>query len=151
MSTSNSDRSPRDAFRRFNGETYGEAHGFDQSTGDFVRSDSGNIQLIEGPPMVAQELVRTLQTPIGDDPFRPDFGLDKKEFLGNSEYRTKAALIDAIGPDADPRVGELGHGDITVTSPDGSRDASVTVRLTLVDGTPLEFSADFRALLGVAG
>lgn len=148
MSVNENERLPGDVFTEYNGDTYGEAHGFDENTGDFLRNESGNIKVVDGPEMVAAQLVRTLKTPIGDDPFRPEFGLDKKEFLGNSEFRTKQALIDAIGPDADPRVGELSPGDITVDY-GGDRDASVTVNMTLVDGTPLEFTAQFRALLGV--
>lgn len=148
MSVNGNERSPADPFEEYDGDTYGEAFGFDESTGDFLRSERGGIEIVEGPEMVANQLVRTLRTPVGDDPFRPEYGLDKQEFLGTHEHRTKQALIDAIGPEADPRVGELVPGDITVDY-GGDRDASVTVSMTLVDGTPLEFTAQFRALLGV--
>lgn len=143
------DRSPNDPFLDFDGDTYGSAHEFDEQMGDFHRTETGEIHVVDGPPMVAAQLVRTLKTPVGDDPFRPEFGLDKHELLGGSEHRTKQALIDAIGPDADPRVGQLAFGDITIEYPDGGRDAEITVRATLADGTPLEFAAQFRALLGV--
>lgn len=151
MSTNEDERSPSDPFREYDGDTYGSAHGFDEDNGDFKRGNSAQITMIKGPTMVANQLVRTLKTPKGDDPFRPEFGLDKQELLGNSQARTKQAIIDAIGPDADPRVSQLGFGDIEITFPEGNRDADIMVTATLADGTPLQFAARFRDLLGVDG
>lgn len=136
-------------FQEFDGETYGKAHGFQEETGDFLRASSGNIRIVEGPAMVAAQLVRTLKTPIGDDPLRPEFGLDRQKMLGQSDAMTKQAIIDAIGPGADPRVSNLAFGDIDINYIDGTRDANITVSLELEDGTPLQFTAQFRALLGV--
>ena len=145
FSSQPSQQEPR--FREFDGDTYGEAHGFDDPTGDFKRDARERVRVLDGPPMVAFQLVRTLRTPIGDDPLRPEFGLDKRKLLGESQARTKEAIIEAIGPGADPRVARLSPPDIELDI-GGNRLAEITVRAVLADGTPVEFSADFQALLG---
>lgn len=142
-------RAPTTVTDSSDGEGYGSAHGFDERHGDFLRTSTGEMRVIDGPAMVARQLVRVLRTPQGDDPFRPEFGLDKYQLVGTTDAEAKQAIIDAIGPNADPRVSQLGLGDIEITRPDGSRDAEMTVSLTLSDGTPLEFAAQFRSLLGV--
>lgn len=148
---STNERTPASITGEFdeNLDDYGSAHGFEEAHGDFRRTATGEIRTIRGPAMVAAQLVRVLRTPIGDDPFRPDLGLDKQQLLGNTDAEAKQAIINAIGPEADPRVAQLAPGDITIEYPDGTRDVSMTVDATLTDGTPLEFSAQFRSIVGV--
>lgn len=135
-------------FEEFDGETYGEAHGFDDLDGEFRTRSGGGVRLMSGPPMVAEQLVRTLRTPVGSDPLRPEFGLDRDEFLGGSELRSKEAIIEAIGPDADPRVAALSPQDIEIVEPAGAnREVEFLITATLADGTPVEFRGDWRALL----
>ena len=139
-------------FRALDGDTYGEAHGFDGLTGDFKRDAQGVIRIVDGPEMVAYHLVRCLRTPIGDDPLRPELGLDRRALLERPVTEggvdIKRAVIDAIGPDAIPWVGRLAPPDIELDFDAGNRIASMTVTATLTDGTPVSFRIGFDALLG---
>ena len=142
-----SDGTGRD-YRSFDGETYGESFQFNR-TGDFERNPDGSIRLIAGPPMVNRQLIRVLRTPKGDDPLRPELGLDLQKLLnGRNTLLTKEAVIEAIGPDADPRVASLTPDDITIFQPGGTREnAEMTVRGELADGSPMAFSLAFEDLL----
>ena len=130
----------------FDGSTYGESHSFEEDTGNFRRDPRNKIRTVDGPRMVAEHLIRVLKTPVGDDPIRPDFGLDKQKLLGTTENQAKYAIVEAIGPDAIPWVEQLGLDNIEITRPDGTRNADITVRPTLADGTTTEFAVAFDNL-----
>jgi hypothetical protein len=136
---------PRDITRQYDDatESFGRAHGFDHSTGNFrrTRGENGPIEVLEGPVMVARQLARTLLTRKGEDPFRPDFGLDLEMALGESDLHTTEAIIDAIGPDADPRVQRLAPSDIEIDRDRGDREsATVAVTVHLVSGDQVGLS-----------
>lgn len=135
-------------YRAFDGRSYGRSYAFDEETGDFIRTSRREVRVITGPSKVAYELVRVLKTPIGDDPIRPNLGLDKRKLLGTSELQAKQAIIDAIGPESDPRVERLNTDDITITQPEGVREnAKIRVRAVLTaEGTPIEFATTFEDL-----
>lgn len=149
----------RDVYRRFDeaDDSYGEAMGFDHASGDFRRDSRNRVRVLRGPRMVAEQLVRTLltprevqyddrfPTPRGTDPFRPEYGLDHSKLLGTSEALAKEAIIEAIGPDADPRVERLAPSDIEIDrSNDVREDVRVEITVHLADGTPVEFAAELR-------
>ena len=138
-------------------DSYGEAMGFDHTTGNFRRDARNRVRVLRGPRMVAEQLVRTLLTPRedrydpdvvsaeGTDPFRPEYGLDRSKVLGKSEALAKEAIIEAIGPDAEPRVARLAPGDIELDRTAGNRhDIEVHITVYLADGTPVEFATALR-------
>jgi hypothetical protein len=133
--------SPRDVTRQYDDatESFGRAHGFDHTTGNFRRVRSnGPIEVLDGPVMVGRQLARALLTRKGEDPFRPEFGLDLEMALGESDLHTKEAIRDAIGPDADPRVQRLEPSDIEISRPRGNREETVVeVTAHLVSGDPV--------------
>ena len=141
-------------FPAFDGETYGVSHSFNEITGNFRRSIRGKIQVMEGPDLVAEHLVRVLKTPEGDDPIRPEFGLDRKKLLGTTLGEAKQAIIEAIGPGHIPWVARLGLGDIDIETippenPDvkDSRNVRIHIRARLADGTVSEFAVGYDSLL----
>lgn len=124
-------------------ELFGRAIRFAHETGSFSRvREDGPIRVIDGPQMIARQLARTLLTQKGEDPLRPEFGLDRQKALGESDLHTKEAIRDAIGPDADPRVQRLEPSDIEITRPRGDREnATVEITVHLVSGEPVELGA----------
>lgn len=139
----------RNPFEEFNEatESYGRAHGFEEDPGAFRHDARKRIRVMDGPAMVAEQLVRTLKTPLGDDPIRPDYGLDTQKLLGTSRLAAKEAIIEAIGPDADPRVAQLDPTDIEISEATGNReDTTITVTAHLADGTLVNFAMALRAL-----
>lgn len=128
-------------------EDYGHALAY--VDGEFVRNSRGRLAMKSEAGMVADELARTLETPIGDDPWRPNFGLDRQKFT-TSDPLAREAIIEAIGPEADPRVDRI--DSIDIKRPPGERQHSrVIISLTLRDGTPMEFRAAFESLVGYPG
>lgn len=141
-------------FPAFDGETYGESHSFNEVTGNFRRNIRGRMQVLQGPEMVAEHLIRVLRTPVGDDPLRPEFGIDRKRLLGTTYNEAKQAVIEAIGPGHIPWVARLGLGDIDIEeippeNPDvkDTRNTRITIRARLADGTITEFAVGFDMLL----
>ena len=144
----------RTDFPAFDGETYGESQSFNEISGNFRRGVRGKIQVIRGPDMVAEHLVRVLKTPEGDDPIRPDFGLDRGKLLGTTYGEAKQAIIEAIGPGYIPWVSRLGLGDIDIEeippeNPDvkDTRNVRIHLRVLLADGTVSEFAIGYDSLL----
>lgn len=134
-------------FEAFDGDTYGESQGFDEISGNFKRTPRGSVRIMTGPPMVAEQLVRTLRTPIGDDPFRPEFGLDRQKLLDRGDSASKEAVIECIGPDQFPWVKRLEPVDIELVEDEGNRIIELDVTVYLADGTPVRFAIGFQELL----
>ncbi|WP_114576725.1 hypothetical protein [Saliphagus sp. LR7] len=124
-------------------DSFGRAVRFSHETGSFARvREDGPVRVIDGPTMVGRQLARTLLTAQGEDPLRPEFGIDPDQALGESDLQTKEAIRDAIGPDADPRVQRLEPSDIEINRPRGDREnATVRVTVHLTNGEPAELGA----------
>lgn len=115
-------------------------------------TNSGDIRLnalhqpatVEGAQAIVQDLKVALLTPKGSDPMRPEFGLDYLQAAGTNDQALRGALIDAVGPDADPRVQRVDQ--ILIDRDQDQREGvRVTINLTLVNGSAvsIEFTPDF--------
>lgn len=129
MSTSNPDEET-DAVAEY-GYTFGLAENRDIKTNDHRRFVEK-----EGKAAVIQDLKVCLLTPKGADPFDPEYGLDYFQAVGgnSTDATLKAAIEEAIGPDADDRVARIDEIDVDRTGNNRS-DTVVTIELTLTADT----------------
>lgn len=156
-------QNPEELFEEFDGSTYGESMGYDDTEGEFRRTSQGTLRIVDGPQMVGEQLARVLRTPVGtntgpdgnpprgSDPFRPEFGLDRQLLLSTTRdnaANAREAIIRAIGPEEIPWVERLDPSDIDVDFDAGNRYAVIQVTVFLGSGTALTFRTSFRALLG---
>jgi len=111
-----------------------------EANGD-LKLENGELVWIEGPPAVEQELKTMLATVRGEDPFDEEHGLRVFEVAGAAPAIIEREVRDALL--RDDRVSTVDSIDIddSLDGPD-SRQVNVSVQVTLVDETPLEFSTE---------
>lgn len=130
---------PPDDDEKPEGYTYGLTN-----TGDLRLNPVNQPTEITGAEAIVQDLKVALLTPKGSDPLRPEYGLDYLQAAGTNDQALRGAIIDAIGPEADPRVRNITQ--IAIDRPGGDRENTrVVISLTLRDGSAvaIEFSPQF--------
>lgn len=124
------------------GDEYGYTFGLTRS-GDIRINHLKKFHNIHDVDAVVQDLKIALMTYQGEDPMRPDYGLDIFEAAGTSDQRLIAEIGATIGPNADPRVQRV--NEVEIDREGGNReDVDVTVTLTLRDGTVTSFEFPAR-------
>ncbi|QBI90034.1 uncharacterized protein ChaoS9_135 [Halobacterium phage ChaoS9] len=109
-----------------------------EANGD-LKVENGELVWIDGPQAVEQELKTTLATVRGEDPFDEEHGLRVFEVTGAAPAIVEREVRDTLLQD--DRVATVDSVDVD-DSPGGPnpRRISVSIEVTLVDETPLEFS-----------
>jgi len=106
--------------------------------GDLRIDENREFVFLDGAAGVEQELKTALATVRGEDPFDEEYGLRVFELTG-----AEPAIIEREVRDTllyDDRVRSI--DEITVDEDPDQRTVDVTVDLTLVDETPLQFTAE---------
>ena len=109
--------------------------------GDININENKEVTMLDGVPGVVQELKTLLQTPQGDDPFNPEFGIRLDEIVGAAEPVLDREIRHAL--DYDDRVRTIDEVDIQSGGRPRTRD--VFVRVTLADpaNTEVQFGVRF--------
>ena len=119
------------------GDEYGYTFGL-TSDGDLRINDLKELPEIHDENAVVQDLKVALATKRGEDPIRPEYGLDTLAAVGEGDMRLRAEIGRTIGPNADPRVARVNEIEIE-RQPGQREDVNVIVTVTLRDGTLTTF------------
>lgn len=103
--------------------------------GDLEINELNTLRWVRGHEAVVQDLKVTLATIQGEDPFDPEHGIDMFAATGTSEARLKLEIVQAL--DRDDRVKKV--NEVAIDPDSDSRQASVTVTVTLVDDSQHTF------------